>query len=96
MLTCDGNENCEQKLNKVLYWETPLGDSALIIQPIAHLYTTSDWRCAPWRAESSQRRSHTNVYKSWVVQKYKFNDFCRNIYETVQEYIRLFFHKMCN
>ena len=23
MLTCDGNENCEQKLNKVLYWETP-------------------------------------------------------------------------
>ena len=34
MLTCDGNENCEQKLNKVLYWETPLGDSALIIQPL--------------------------------------------------------------
>ena len=42
MLICDGNENCEQKLNKVLDWETPLGDSALIIQPITHLYTTSD------------------------------------------------------
>ena len=60
-----------------------LGDSALTVQPITLLYTIFDWRGAPWGAESSQHRSHTNFYQSREVQKYKFNDFCRNILYTI-------------
>ena len=88
MLTCNSNENCKNITSLISELSFPpyrrgwgiqqsviLGDSALIVQPITLLYTIFDCRGAPWGAESSQRRSHTNVYQSRVAQKYKFNDF---------------------
>ena len=97
MRTCDGNNKKNKTTTTGLITEVSfpryrrgrgiqqsvtLGDSALTVQHITLLYTSFDWKDAPWGAESSQRWSHRNVHQSRVAQKHKFNDFCGNIFLT--------------